>query len=175
MSDKQWLLAGMLAMLVGCGAERDEPFDPGTTIDDEDDEDVVSVSVSKVLDGDNTLLEIDGQKQVLVFRNEDDYWLFLDRYSDTLPVNEPDFTDGQVVLIDLGEREDNNCEDYLSLESVRAQEAGDNTAKLVLQYDENTASTDEEACPEEDAETLRPYYFYHVETRRELIVSEALQ
>lgn len=173
MKAKEWCLAGLMIALMGCGAERDEPFDPDVPADEEDDADAVRIDVTKVIDGEQTLFDIDGEKQTLVFRDQEAYWLFLDRYTDTLPVNEPDFDDGQVVLIDLGEREDNQCQDYLSLETVTAYESGDNGARMRLTYDLNEA-VESDSCPEEDAELTRPYYFYYVATRRQLVVSEAI-
>ncbi|MDO3383186.1 hypothetical protein [Gilvimarinus algae] len=170
-----WLFAGLVLVLAGCGSERDEPFDPGPGAGEEPGEgDPERISVRKLLDGEQTLLDIDGERQLLVFRDEDEYWLFLDRYTDTLPANEPDFEQGQVALIDLGEREDNNCEYYLSLETVYAEEVDDDAARLVLEYDPVSVDTGV-SCPEEDPQIIRPYYFYYIDSRRELVISESVE
>lgn len=159
-----WLL-----LLVGCGAERDEPFDPG--VSDDDDDSVESISIRKVVSGEQPLLAIDGQKQLLVLRDEDDYFLFLDRYTDQLLAYEPDFSEGQVVLIDLGEREDNQCTYQLELITVSAQTIDEDTAELNVKYGANTLDTSD-ACPEEDPDTIRPFYFYYVDTRSQLLIVE---
>lgn len=159
-------------LLVGaCGAERDEPFDPG--VSDEDDA-AESISIRKVVSGEQSLLAIDGQKQLLVLRDEDDYFLFLDRYTDQLLAYEPDFSEGQVVLIDLGDREDNNCSYQLELVTVSAQKIDDNTAQLKVKYGANTLDTSD-ACPESDPESIRPFYFYYVDTRSQLVIAESFE
>ncbi|UTF59298.1 hypothetical protein [Gilvimarinus sp. DA14] len=171
MSYKAWFLTGLVIALGGCGAERDEPFDPDTPV--EEDPDAVRINVTKVIDGQQPLLDIDGERQILVFREQEEYWLFLDRYTDTLPANEPDFEDGQVVLIDLGERDNSQCEESLSLTTVIGEEYGDRGARLRLSYD-LTESVEDDTCSDAEAELLRPYYFYYISTRRQLVVSEAL-
>ncbi|WP_020210732.1 hypothetical protein [Gilvimarinus chinensis] len=168
-----WYLTGLLIALVGCGAERDEPFDPDLPVDDEGDSTAVRIDATKVIDGQQTLFDIEGEKQTHVFRDQEAYWLFLDRYTDLLPVNEPDFDEGQVVLVDLGEQEDSQCQDYLSLESVAAYESGDSGARLSLTYNLNEA-VESNGCPDEEAELIRPYYFYYIATRRPMVVSESI-
>lgn len=163
---------GCLLLLSACGAERDEPFDPGTD-EDTDEETAERLSVSRILRGEQTLLAIDGQKQTHVFSNEDDYFLFLDRYSDTLPANEPDFETGQVILVDLGEREDSNCDYHLDLNSITAEVIDDDTGLVTLNFSAPTVDTSD-ACPLEDPSTHRPWYFYFVETRRSLLIEESL-
>lgn len=172
MRPKDLAVWGVVALLLGgCGSERDEPFDPGTSADG-DDETVESISIRKVVSAEQTLLAIDGQKQLLVLREEDDYFLYLDRYTDEVLAYEPDFSTGQVVLIDLGDREDNNCEYLLQLQTVSAQVVDDDTAQLNVAYGANTLDTSD-ACPEEEPATQRPFYFYYVDTRSQLIINES--
>lgn len=175
MRSKNFLLLLLLAgALAACGAERDEPFDPDTGGTDDDDPDRERITVDQVLRADTTLLDIDGDRQNLIFRDEDTYFLFLDRYTDTLPANDPDFASGQVVLIDLGEREDSDCDYRLELKSVYAEEYNDNAARMVLNLREREATAAKEDCPAEDAESLRPFYFYYVASRRPLIIAETI-
>ncbi|MDO6748114.1 hypothetical protein [Gilvimarinus sp. 1_MG-2023] len=164
-----WLILALLAS--ACGAERDEPFDPGVT--DDDDETVESISVRRVISDEQPLLAIDGQKQLLVLRDEDNYFLFLDRYTDQALAFDPDFDEGQVVLIDMGDRDDNNCDYALELQSVSAQVIDDDAAQVNVDYAPLSVDTSE-ACPEEDALSIRPFYFYFVETRSELVIHETV-
>ncbi|MDO3387581.1 hypothetical protein QWI17_17190 [Gilvimarinus sp. SDUM040013] len=165
-----WVSMALLAS--ACGAERDEPFDPGTGVDDED-ETIESITIRRVISGEQTLLDIDGQKQLLVLRSEEDYFLFLDRYTDQLLAFEPDFEAGQVALIDLGARDDNNCDYTLRLQTVSAQVLDDDTAQLNVKYGSNALDTSE-ACPESDPDTVRPFYFYYVESRSQLVIAETI-
>src|SRR5690606_22454746 len=120
--DFLWCLF-LVCALAGCGSEREEPFDPGNgNGDDDEDPDRARITVSRILHDDQTLLEVDGDRQNLILRDEDSYFLYFDRYSDTLPADEPDFNTGQVVLLDLGAREDSNCDYRLELQSVYAEE-----------------------------------------------------
>lgn len=171
--DFLWCLL-LVCALAGCGSEREEPFDPGNgNGDDDEDPDRARITVSRILHDDQTLLEVDGDRQNLILRDEDSYFLYFDRYSDTLPADEPDFNTGQVVLLDLGAREDSNCDYRLELQSVYAEEYNEEAARLVVNLQAQEAGNQAD-CPVEDAEILRPFYFYYVDSRRPLIIAETI-
>ncbi|HEY7883367.1 MAG TPA: hypothetical protein VIC08_00285 [Cellvibrionaceae bacterium] len=169
---RQLVVATGVLMLVACGAERDEPFDPGS--DDEDDEPRERISVRRIINDDQTLLAIDGDRQTLVFRDEDTYFTFLDRYTDLGVANEPNFETSQVVLIDLGERADDSCDYQLNLETIVAEVVNEDVGEVILEYSERQP-VESEDCPDEAAENIRPFYFYSVATRRTLLISEELR
>jgi len=168
-----WCLL-LACVLAGCGSERDEPFDPGKgATDDDADSDRLRITLNRILHDDQPLLLIDGDRQNLILRDEQSYYLYSDRYSDRLPEEEPDFDIGQVILLDLGERENNSCHHRLQLQSVYAEEYGSNLARLVVNLREREANNQAQ-CPEEDPHLLRPFYFYYLESRRPVVIAEAL-
>lgn len=152
---------GILSTLQGCGAERDTPFNPDTS-----EEDAVIVDSDPIKSGnkDNAnVLDFDN-KLLQVITNEDDYFEMIDKYTDNRPTA-PNFNNGQVVFIDLGEKD--SCENYLTLSELIAQEEGDNGVKVVIDYNEHSKNTGD--CT---STITRPYHIYYIDSTGPLVFEE---
>lgn len=155
-----------LSVIAGCGAERDEPFNPDT--DEDETGEVVDVnpveSGDQLDDANEELAEDDKRLQVL--KTSADFRNLLEFYSTANPT-EPDFTGGQVILIDMGEID--NCDEHLTFREVDAYETGDNGVKVVISYNEVAAKTSN--CT---SEFSRLYWFYHIESTGPLVFEEKI-
>ena len=76
----------------------------------------------------------------------------------------PDFNIGQVVLIDMGDTD--SCALRFEFSSISAKEQTDNTIAVVVNY---TVKAAVEKCT---PVITRPFYFYHINTRKLLKIEE---
>lgn len=155
-----------VVLLVGCGAERTTPYNPAVT-GSSSSSSAVAVSTSVITQANQTTSVIDHtDKRLQVIREQGDFYNISDAYVNFNP-SPPDFTTGQVVLLDLGVQD--SCKQHLDFNSIRAEQAGNNSVKLVVSYQERAAITT--GCT---SVTIRPFYFYYVGSRGTLIVEENL-
>lgn len=171
-------LAALVAMLVGCGAEREEPFDPGEPEE-------VRTSVTATLHHDDqTENQVDGlpildprvsSRRVEVIRDQEDFEELINAYTFTdVTVNTPDFEEGQVVLYDSGWFDNSACALQLTLRNLQAYHITEDESigEAVLRYDLSEAE-DDATCTEELP--LRRWEFHYVETRAHLLVVEEVR
>jgi hypothetical protein len=150
-------------LLQGCGAERTTPFDPDNSSSSSSQ--AVSVDVAQILVGTEPHTDIDHkEKNLNVMRDEDEYVKIGDYYVST-GLDEQNFDDGQVVLIDMGDTD--GCKQHLTFSSLTAKEAGDDSVKVVIKYNEVAAGTSN--C---SSTNTRPFYFYYVRSRGALVFEE---
>ena len=156
------LLAALF--LQGCGGERTTPFNPSSSSSSSS---AVAVNTQTITQGTSTRIGLDhSDKRLQVMRNRDDYYDITDYYvNDNLP--EQDFTNGQVVLIDLGEQD--SCKQRLEFSSLRAEDAGTEGVKVVVSYRQIP-----EVATGCTSVVTRPYYLYHVQSRDVLIFGETV-
>lgn len=184
------LLIALSLWIIGCGGEREEPFDEsvldtpdgddssnGSDSDDpdnSDDPDDDTVSVSLLVESTETRLvpERTGRR-LEVLRNSTDFFDRLDIYA-TTNVQAPDFERGQVVLYDAGDVDDRDCVHRMPLEDVSAERVNDEITQVVLSHSEQPPENDTQNCPDDPVWT-RPYHFYYVESTARLILVEELK
>jgi len=168
-------LAALVVMLVGCGAEREEPFDPG-----EPEEVRTSVNVSFVYDDETTDQFYDlpvtspdlFSRRLEVIRDQEDFEELINAYTfNDVFVDIPDFEEGQVVLYDSGWFDNSACAQQLTLRRVQAYHITEDESigEVVLTYDRSEA--DEDATCNEELR-LREWEFNYIETRAHLMVVE---
>ena len=155
-----FLLAVMLVQ--ACGGERTAPYNPVTSSSSSSG---AKVTTSIISQGTATAVALDySDKSLQVMRNENDFYGISNGYVNVnLPP--PNFTNGQVVLLDLGAQD--SCKQRLDFNSIRAEEAGVESVKVIISYRERTATPT--GCT---SALTRPFYFYYVESRGTLIVEE---
>lgn len=145
-----------------CGGERTTPYNPSSSSSSSS---VVAVSVQAITQGTTTSSVLDhSDKRVQVIRNENDFFDITDAYVD-FNLATQNFTSGQVVLLDLGEQ--NSCQQHLEFNSLRAEEVGNNSVKIVVAYRERAAV--DGACTSVKS---RPYYLYYVQSRGTIVFEE---
>ncbi len=155
------VLVGLL--LQGCGGERTTPYNPSSSSSSSSATKVVAELITQ---GTNTLRDIDyKEKSLHVMRDSKEFFNFVDKYTNLNP-EPPNFNSGQVVLVDMGNQE--SCKKRLEFNSLRAEEAGDDSVKVVVTYREIAAISG-------DCVISRPFYFYYIESRGHLIVEESVQ
>ncbi|MGB3611869.1 MAG: hypothetical protein WA987_15955 [Cellvibrio sp.] len=157
--------------LSGCGGSRDEPFDPGDG-DDNDDVDVVQVDIQSLTIGTDPILPEDDNKRLQVMTDEDEFYLVWDKYM-TDGVDTPDFTRGQVILIDSGVINNNPCADKLTFRSATAQEENGTVVKVIIEYEDFEERTGGDCT--DSMQATRPFRFMFVNSTKKLIFSEKMR
>lgn len=106
------------------------------------------------------------EKNVQVVRTNADFHALVDAYVDH-SLNDEDFDEGQVVLVDDGEVD--SCAAHLEFNSnISAVELTDNSVKVTINYIEKPKL---DKC----SPTLsRPFYFYYLKTRKLLVLEEKI-
>lgn len=156
------VLAALL--LQGCGGERTTPYNPSSSSSSSS---AVSVTTQVITQATSTSSLLDhSDKRLQVMRNENDFFDITDAYVD-FNLATQDFTNGQVVLLDLGEQD--SCQQRLDFNSLRAEEAGDDSVKVVITYRERAATSG--TCTSVKS---RPFYLYYVQSRGTLIFEESI-
>lgn len=155
-----------IGLIAGCGAERDTAFNPDT--DTEETGDLVDSSLIEAGNQKETNILLDeDNRRLQVIKNENDFSALLDSYSLT-NFDEPDFENGQVVLIDMGETD--SCEERLTFSSLKAYETGDKGVKVVITYNEQAAATSD--CT---SSVTRPYRVHYIESTGSLVFEESMK
>jgi hypothetical protein len=150
--------------LQGCGAERTTPYNPDLSSSSSS---AAAVTTQSITQGTTTFRELDHKdKRLQVMRNDDDFYDITNNYVD-FNLAAQNFTDGQVVLIDLGEQD--SCKQHLEFTSLRAEDAGTEGVNVVVSYRQIAAVTT--GCT---SVVTRPYYLYYVQSRDVLIFGEAV-
>lgn len=156
------VLAALL--LQGCGGERTTPYNPSSSSSSSS---ASSVTTQAITQGTTTSSVLDHtDKRLQVLRNEDDYYGISNSYVN-FNLATQNFTSGQVVLLDLGEQD--SCKQRLDFNSLRAEEAGDDSVKVVITYHERAATSG--TCT---SVSSRPFYLYYVQSRGTLIFEESI-
>lgn len=151
--------------LQGCGGERTTSFNPSVSSSSSSTPNKVLVEL--LVQGTDPYHEQDySDKRVQAAREEKDYFFFKDSFTTAL-IDKPNFEKGQVVVVDLGAQD--TCKQHLEFSSLRAEEAGDEAVKVVISYKAKAAVTSN--CT---STTPRPFYFYYVDSRDQLIISETI-
>ncbi len=155
-------------LLQGCGAERTTDFNPDTSASSSSSS-APKVSVEQITQGTDPYMVQDySDKRLQVAREEDDFFEFKNSYTTTL-TDTPNFTKGQVVLVDMGEQD--SCKQHLEFNSLRAEEAGSEAVKVVISYTAKAAVSATTTCT---SVKTRPFYFYYVDSRDQLIFAETV-
>lgn len=162
-------LVFLCVLLNACGSSRDEPFNPSDPADPAP----IPVTVTTLFAGTEPfmLLGFEG-KRVQVATEPDDYYQLIDAYTDQ-SISIPDFSRGQVVLYDGGVVDDSLCAHKLILRRVEAQSIAEGVVEVSLEY-ENFQPQSEPGCGDEIIE-VRPFEFFYVHSRDELVFSERIQ
>lgn len=151
-------------LLQGCGGERTTPYNPSSSSSSSS---AVSVTTQVITQATTTSSVLDhSDKRLQVIRNENDFFDITDAYVD-FNLATQNFTSGQVVLLDLGEQD--SCQQRLDFNSLRAEEAGDDSVKVVITYRERAATSG--TCTSVKS---RPFYLYYVQSRGTLIFEESI-
>jgi hypothetical protein len=151
-------------LLQGCGGERTTPYDPGSSSSSSS---AVSVTAQVIAQATTVSGVLDhSDKRLQVMRNENDFFDITDGYVN-FNLDSQNFTNGQVVLLDLGEQD--SCKQRLDFNSLRAQESGGDSVKVVVTYRERAATSG--ACT---SVLSRPFYLYYVQSRGTLIFEESI-
>jgi hypothetical protein len=156
------LLAALF--LQGCGGERTTPYNPSSSSSSSS---AVAVTTQIITQGTDTSTFIAHEdKRLQVMRNENDFYDISDAYVN-FNLATQNFIDGQVVLLDLGEQD--SCKQGLGFNSLRAEETGTESVRVVVSYRERAATTT--GCT---SVITRPYYIYYVQSRDALIFEESI-
>lgn len=106
------------------------------------------------------------EKNIQVLRNSNDFYATSNAYVNS-NLDDQNFDEGQVVLIDDGEV--NSCNAHLEFNSnISAQELTDNTVKVTVNYVEKPAL---DKC---SPSLSRPFYFYYFKTKKLLVFEEKI-
>jgi hypothetical protein len=156
------LLAALI--LQGCGGERTTSYNPSSSSSSSS---AVAVTTQIITQGTDTSTFIAHEdKRLQVIRNENDFYDISDAYVN-FNLATQNFVDGQVVLLDLGEQD--SCKQRLEFNSLRAEEAGEDSVKVVVTYRERAATSG--TCT---PVLSRPFYLYYVQSRGTLIFEESI-
>jgi len=164
----------LASMLIGCGGEREEPFNPSEPEEIRDPVAVSSVYENSSTDRNNTgfpATDVDSRR-IEVIRDLEDYEFLIDAYRDIDDfVVAPDFEAGQVVLYDSGWFDDSECSQQLNLNRVRAFSIteDENVVEVVFNY---RLSEADELANCDDEIPFRTWELHYVESRADLIVVE---
>lgn len=156
------LLAALF--LQGCGGERTTPYNPSSSSSSSSASSVATQAITQATTTSSVLDHSD--KRLQVMRNENDFFDITDGYVN-FNLGSQNFTSGQVVLLDLGEQD--SCKQRLDFNSLRAEEAGDDSVKVVVTYRERAATSG--TCT---SVLSRPFYLYYVQSRGTLIFEESI-
>lgn len=162
---KVGLILGLAALLLqSCGGERTTPYNPSSSSSSSS---AVSVTTQVITQATTTSSVLDySDKRLQVIRNENDFFDITDGYVN-FNLDSQNFTNGQVVLLDLGEQD--SCKQHLDFNSLRAEEAGEDSVKVVVTYRERAAASG--TCT---SVLSRPFYLYYVQSRGTLIFEESI-
>lgn len=169
--------AGLTALciaLTACGAEREEPFDPG----EPDEEPREPVAVRILFEREffpPTELDTLGQgKRLEILSNDEEYDEVVGAYDLNYEMGErPDFEQSQVLLYDGGWIDENPCEQQVTLRRAPRAESitsDENLVEVTLEYQLSRASTDPSCDGEENI--FRPFGFYVIDTRADILIVE---
>lgn len=168
MFSSQFKLGGIVLLaalfLQGCGGERTTPYNPSSSSSSSSAIAVTTQAIAQATTVSGVLDHSD--KRLQVIRNENDFFDITDAYVD-FNLATQNFTSGQVVLLDLGEQD--SCKQRLDFNSLRAEEAGDDSVKVVIAYRERAATSG--TCT---SVISRPFYLYYVQSRGTLIFEESI-
>lgn len=171
-------LMSLAALLVGCGAEREEPFSPSEPEEVRTALTVSFVHDDQISDRFSQLPVVDpdvASRRLEVIRDQEDFEELINAYTfNDVFVDIPDFEEGQVVMYDSGWYDNSACAQQLTLNRVQAFSIteDDSIGEVVLRY--NRSPVDEDAnCPEEVP--LRQWEFHYIETRADLILVEEVR
>ncbi len=174
-----------VVMLQGCGGQRDEPFDPGESNSSRG----AAVTITKIISGDIPFTAVSPEGNLVKIRDLDTFEIYRNKYTNETH-EAVDFVTGQVLLVDLGEK--NACERKLTLKQYAAYEGSVNSVIVVLDYADvdgtidsssSTSSTSSSSISSSNsssnsscstAGTTHPFYFYYVKSRDEIIVEESV-
>ncbi|WP_439509678.1 hypothetical protein [Marinimicrobium koreense] len=172
------LTAGITTMLatilIGCGGEREEAFNPSEPEEIRDPVAVSFVYENSTTDRNNTgfpATDVDSRR-IEIIRDLEDYEFLIDAYRDIDDfVVAPDFEAGQVILYDSGWFDDSECAQQLNLNRVRAFSIteDENVVEVVFNY--RLSEADEDAICDDEI-PFRTWEFHYVESRADLIVVE---
>ncbi len=162
---KRSLILMLAALLLqACGGERTTPYNPSSSSSSSS---AVSIPTQVITQATSTARLLDhSDKRLQVMRNENDFFDITDAYVD-FNLATQNFTTGQVVLVDLGDQ--NACQQRLDFNSLRAEEAGDESVKVVITYRERAATSG--TC---NSVSSRPCYLYYIESRGTIIFEESI-
>jgi len=168
MFSSQAKISGLVLLVVillqGCGGERTTPYNPSSSSSSSS---AVAVTTQVITQGTDTSTFIAHEdKRLQVMRNENDFYDISDAYVN-FNLATQNFVDGQVVLLDLGEQD--SCKQRLEFNSIRAEEAGDDSVKVVVTYRERAATSG--TCT---PVLSRPFYLYYVQSRGTLTFEESI-
>jgi hypothetical protein len=172
------ILVGLI-ILQGCGGQRDEPFDPGTSHSSRG----AAVTISKLISGDAPFTAVAAEGRLVKIRDLDSFEVYWDEYTND-PHDTVAFDTGQVLLVDLGEK--NACERKLTLKQYAAYEGSVNSVIVVLDYTDADASSNSSSSTSSERSssnsssnsscstvgTTHPFYFYYVKSRDEIVIEE---
>lgn len=158
------ILGSVVLLLQSCGGERTTPYNPSSSSSSSS---AVSVTTQVITQATTTSSVLDhSDKRLQVIRNENDFFDITDGYVN-FNLDSQNFTNGQVVLLDLGEQD--SCKQHLDFNSLRAEEAGEDSVKVVVTYRERAATSG--TCT---SVLSRPFYLYYVQSRGTLIFEESI-
>jgi hypothetical protein len=154
-----------VCLLSACGgSDRTEPYSPSLSSSSSS---AAKVSTEAITQSTTTSTIIDHkEKSLQVMRDADEFYSITDAYVN-FNLGQPNFTEGQVVLIDMGDV--NGCAQHLNFSSLRAEQAGANSVKVVVSYSETAANTS--GC---STVITRPYYLYYVQSRGPVVFQELI-
>ncbi|WP_341939208.1 hypothetical protein [Marinimicrobium sp. C2-29] len=168
-------LLTLSTLLVACGGEREEPFDPPEE-PEEFRERVNSFVVYDNVIRDQSRPETDTDgKRLEVMDDSEDYDTLLNAY--LIPgdfVNEPNFDEGQVVLYDGGWIDESGCEQQLDLRRIEAHYITEEEDLVEVTVTHRRIEADEDAVCNE-AVLYRPFEFHYVESRADIVIVEQVQ
>lgn len=126
-----------------------------------------SVAHSLLWSGNQTNSVIDKkEKNVQIIRTSEGFHSLANAYVNQ-NLEEPNFERGQVILVDDGEID--SCAAHLEFTStLSATELSNNTVRVALRYVEKPKL---EKC---SSSFSRPFYFYYLNTRKEVVIEEKL-
>lgn len=181
------------ALLQGCGAERDTPFNPDTSNSSSSLGSNIS-GVQSLREGTNPTAAYGESKQLIAIRDQEQMNLYWDDYvSDTdWDDDVVDFETGQVLLIDRGNI--GNCSRLIDVQNVKAYDHSSNTVKVVIKYTDSgttsnssssssssesssssSSSFSEPSCTLDPSNPNQPFRFYFIPSRKVMVFQEDIE
>lgn len=170
-------LLALSTLLVACGGEREEPFNPPEE-EDEFRERVSLLDVYEDVSRDSERPDPDVYqegKRLQVIDNEADFETLSEAYrtQDDF-VDDQNFEDGQVLLYDGGWIDDSRCEQQLELVRLEAYFITEEEDLIEVNPIYRRIEADEDAvCNEE--ERYRPFEFRYIDSRADIVFVERVQ